>query len=166
MAPGRLFSTSTSACCTKARAKSRCSACFKSSTTDCLPRLSAAKFSLKPPLKGGHWRMASPSGDSILVTSAPKSDSSMPQNGPAATWQNSMTLTPCRGLVLRVMPIPLIPKIGGRPLPNRGQRQGLNVSGARAPLRLAQRPLGRLAPRLKCPSHPMTCRHRRTASDR
>jgi hypothetical protein len=58
-----------------------------------------AKFSLKPPLSGGHWRMASPSGGSILMTSAPKSASSMPQKGPEAIWQHSTTRTPASGRV-------------------------------------------------------------------
>src|SRR5687768_8935982 len=47
---------------------------------------------------GGHWRIESPPcGFSTLTTSAPMSASSMPQKGPAATAQNSMTLTPDRG---------------------------------------------------------------------
>jgi hypothetical protein len=45
-APGRLFSTITSACITSARARSRSAGCFKSSASERLPRLSDAKFSL------------------------------------------------------------------------------------------------------------------------
>ena len=33
------------------------------------------------------------------MTSAPKSANSMPQKGPAATWQNSTTRTPANGAV-------------------------------------------------------------------
>src|SRR5689334_4037856 len=40
--------------------------------------------------------MPSPAGGSTLITSAPWSASSMPQYGPAAIWQNSMTRTPAR----------------------------------------------------------------------
>src|SRR5688572_19779333 len=47
---------------------------------------------------GGHWRIESPPcGFSTLITSAPMSASSMPQKGPAATAQNSITRTPESG---------------------------------------------------------------------
>jgi len=62
-----------------------------------LLRLIEAKFSLKPSLIGGQERRASPAGGSIFSTSAPMSASSMPQKGPAATEQNSITRTPARG---------------------------------------------------------------------
>src|SRR5690606_31169928 len=82
---------------TSERARSRSAASFRSSTIERLPRFSEAKFSEKPPRIGGHWRSASPPGGSTLMTSAPKSASSIAQNGPAATWQNSTTRTPASG---------------------------------------------------------------------
>src|SRR5690606_3985941 len=46
---------------------------------------------------GAQLRRVSPvPGCSILMTSAPMSASSMPQNGPAATLHISMTRTPCK----------------------------------------------------------------------
>ena len=77
---------------------------FKSRTTLRLLRLTDAKFSLygaSPAAateSGGQLRMPSPpSGRSILITSAPRSASSDPANGPAAIWPSSMTRTPASG---------------------------------------------------------------------
>ncbi|MNS86839.1 hypothetical protein D3C72_1207540 [compost metagenome] len=97
MTPGRLFSTTTSASRISRRASAASPASFRLRVTDCLFRFSEAKFSENPLEIGGHWRSVSPSGDSTLITSAPMSASSMPQNGPAATVQNSTTLTPFSG---------------------------------------------------------------------
>jgi hypothetical protein len=47
------------------------------------------------------WRTGSPSGGSILITSAPKSASSRVQAGPAMVVQISMTFSPASGPVGR-----------------------------------------------------------------
>src|SRR5439155_2243778 len=73
---------------------------FRSTAIDLLLRLTAAKFSLNagPPSvdeSGGQPRMPSPpAGFSTLTTSAPRSASSEPANGPAAICPNSRTRTP------------------------------------------------------------------------
>ena len=43
------------------------------------------------------WRVRSPSIGSTLITSAPKSASTMPQVGPITMWVNSTTRNPVRG---------------------------------------------------------------------
>jgi len=60
-----------------------------------LLRLTARKYADAPSTKGGPKpRHSSPSGDSILMTSAPWSPSIWPQNGPARTREASMTRRP------------------------------------------------------------------------
>ena len=48
---------------------------------------------------GGAWRISSPPGRSILITSAPCSASWKVPNGPAKTCVKSSTRTPAKGLV-------------------------------------------------------------------
>src|SRR6266853_5312760 len=49
-------------------------------------------------MKGGpHWREWSPVGGSSLMTSAPRSPSSIVQYGPARAWVRSRTRIPSRG---------------------------------------------------------------------
>ena len=54
------------------------------------------KVTLSPSIHGTKARPSSPLGDSIFITSAPKSASIMVQVGPAAICVKSMTLSPLR----------------------------------------------------------------------
>ena len=53
-----------------------------------LPRLTALKLGLSVPTAPGICRVESPAGGSTLMTSAPRSASSIAQNGPAITWRD------------------------------------------------------------------------------
>ena len=55
------------------------------------------KYRLCPFTSGSTSRVRSPSGDSILMTSAPRSASTRPHNGPAITCDRSRTRTPASG---------------------------------------------------------------------
>src|SRR5579859_950536 len=71
---------------------------FRSSTTDRLFRLTARKYVATPSLVGGtQRRVSSPSGLSTLITSAPRSASSIVQYGPASTREKSATMRPDSG---------------------------------------------------------------------
>ena len=59
-----------------------------------LPRLTALKLGLSVPTAPGIRRVESPAGGSTLITSAPMSQSSIEQNGPAMTWVRSSTRNP------------------------------------------------------------------------
>src|SRR5690242_8580044 len=60
-----------------------------------LLRLMTRNAADSPSLCGGHVRDSSPLAvSSILMTSAPRSDRSMPQNGPASTRERSSTRMP------------------------------------------------------------------------
>src|SRR5215212_10973001 len=104
MTPGRKFSTTTSAVATSRRAAATASSRFKSSTTLFLPVLSWPKEVLAPLRKGGRDRIMSPSGDSILITSAPRSASSRVQCGPAIVVVKSTTRMPARASVFIGLP--------------------------------------------------------------
>ena len=58
------------------------------------PRLQLTKYTLSPSTKGGHRRISSPSGDSILMTSAPISAANMVATGPAILRVQSMIRMP------------------------------------------------------------------------
>ena len=60
------------------------------------PRLTALKLGLSVPTAPAMRRVESPSGGSILMTSAPRSASIIAQNGPAITWVTSITRIPSR----------------------------------------------------------------------
>src|SRR4249920_3196437 len=71
------------------------SGALRSSVMSRLLRLMTRKAADSPSLWGGHVRDSSPLPvSSILMTSAPRSDSSMPQKGPASTRERSSTRTP------------------------------------------------------------------------
>src|SRR2546422_7261277 len=81
--PTRVVSTSTP------------SADLRSSVMSRLLRLMTRYAADSPSLWGGHVRDSSPEPrSSTLITSAPRSASSMPQKGPARTREQSMTRTP------------------------------------------------------------------------
>jgi len=69
-------------------------------TTLRLPRLTALKLGLSVPTAPGIVRVESPFGGSILITSAPRSASSIVQNGPAITWVRSTTRRPASAPLL------------------------------------------------------------------
>ena len=96
MTPGREFSTTTSdfaaSCCTRALAPGW----RKSIARLFLPQFKCAKYALLPARIGGCMRMKSPSGGSILITSAPRSASSRVQYGPDTIVVKSSTRTPLR----------------------------------------------------------------------
>src|SRR5207248_11554090 len=58
------------------------------------PRFTALKLGLSAPTAPGIWRVESPAGGSILITSAPRSASSIAQKGPAITCVTSSTRSP------------------------------------------------------------------------
>src|SRR5437762_3015092 len=76
------------------------------------PRLTALKLWLSCPADPAICRVESPFGGSILMTSAPRSASSMAQKGPAMTCVTSSTLRPASargrgpslGLISRLVP--------------------------------------------------------------
>ena len=68
-----------------------------------LPRLTAANAALSVPTRAPICRVVSPSGGSTLMTSAPRSDNCIAQNGPAMTWPRSRTRMPERAPVMSTM---------------------------------------------------------------
>src|SRR5829696_8910693 len=89
--PGRNPSSSTSARCTSARTTSRSAGSFRSRAMDRLPRSSsdvAPSAPMRPPRAPRR---------SIRTTSAPRSASSIPQNGAGPSPANSTTRTPSSG---------------------------------------------------------------------
>src|SRR6476661_8337133 len=82
---------------------SRPAAVFRLSTTLRLPRLTALKLGLSPATAPGIWRVESPDGGSILITSAPRSASSIAQNGPAITCVTSRTRIPASAAAVDVI---------------------------------------------------------------
>src|SRR5258706_2952431 len=72
----------------------RPSSLFRLRTMLRLPRLTALKLGLSAPTAPGICRVESPAGGSILITSAPRSASSIEQNGPAMTCVTSSTRSP------------------------------------------------------------------------
>src|SRR5437867_5828683 len=73
---------------------SRPSSDLRLSTTLRFPRLTALKLGLSAPTAPGICRVESPAGGSILMASAPRSASSIAQNGPAITCVTSSTRNP------------------------------------------------------------------------
>src|SRR5215470_624721 len=96
MTPGRKFSSTISALATRAAKISLPCACRRSRQTLFLPRLYTEKYTLCPRTRGGCLRVSSPPGGSILSTSAPRSDRSMPPRGPAWKRASSRTRIPSR----------------------------------------------------------------------
>ncbi len=101
-APGRKFSTSTSACSASARTIATSSASLRSSATERLLRDCTCHHTEVPSLSNRHWRSGSPPlpgspGGSTLITSAPKSASVLAANGPAMSWPSSSTRSPASG---------------------------------------------------------------------
>src|SRR3954471_7822049 len=97
--PGRKFSTTTSAVAHSSSARRWQSSVRRLSATERLPRAITDHQSEWPLcLCWPHSRSASPfGGASTLMTSAPKSASSVPTNGPAMSWPNSTTRRPWSG---------------------------------------------------------------------
>src|SRR5918912_3030787 len=97
--PGLKFSTTTSAPEMRRRARSCPSSFRKFRVTDFLLRAMMGHQRVCPSLRClPQTRMGSPlPGGSTLITSAPKSASSWPQNGPASKLPISTTRTPSRG---------------------------------------------------------------------
>src|SRR3954453_15056534 len=102
MTPGRKFSTSTSAVPTSRRTMSIASGRFKSRTTLFLPVLSCPNEVLAPLRSGGRARIMSPSGGSILMISAPISDRSRVQCGPAIVVVKSITRRRSKAFLIRI----------------------------------------------------------------
>src|SRR5919201_1464565 len=90
-APGRKFSVSTSLRSTRRRTSSRPSGCLRSTAKLFLLRLNTGK---KPAPACSSRRVLSPSRGSTLITSAPRSASISPQEGPITMCANSTTRTP------------------------------------------------------------------------
>src|SRR3954453_16747154 len=93
MTPGRKFSTTTSAVTTRRRTASTAGGVLRSRTMLFFPALSCPKLVLAPLRSGGRVRIMSPSGASILITSAPRSANSRVQCGPAIVVVKSSTRT-------------------------------------------------------------------------
>src|SRR5439155_1129169 len=97
MVPVRKFSISTSARPARRLSTSTPSGVLRSSVMSRLLRLITRNAADSPSLCGGHVRDSSPLPvSSTLMTSAPRSDSSMAQNGPASTREQSTTRIPSR----------------------------------------------------------------------
>src|SRR6267378_6904005 len=90
-APGRKFSVSTSLRSTSRNTRSRPSGCLRSTAKLFLLRLNTGK---KPAPACSRRRVLSPSSGSTLITSAPRSASSRPHEGPITMCANSTTRTP------------------------------------------------------------------------
>jgi hypothetical protein len=105
--PGRKFSTTTSAVSISLRTSACPSGRRRSQVTDFLLRATTGHHSDLPcGFSRPHSRMGSPlAGSSTFTTSAPKSPSNWPQNGPASNCPNSTTRRSSSGR----------PVIGGRP---------------------------------------------------
>src|SRR6267142_3361036 len=96
--PGRKFSRTTSQCETSRRTTSCPFGSCRSSVSSFLFRLSPANQYVQPSSVGPRRRRSSPlPGISVLMTSAPNSAISAPQNGPATTWASSSTRIPSSG---------------------------------------------------------------------
>src|SRR6266571_7464676 len=102
MMPGRKFSQTTSACRTRSYRTSRPRSRDTSSAIDFLFRLMARKYADSPSGRNGGpiMRIGSPpSGSSILITSAPRSASSIEPYGPASMRERSRTRTPSKSFI-------------------------------------------------------------------
>src|SRR5262247_3423241 len=115
MVPVRKFSMRTSAPATRRLSASTPSGCLRSSAMSRLLRLMTRYAADSPSLWGGHVRDSSPLAvSSTLMTSAPRSESSMAQKGPARTREQSTTRIPSRARAGWVM----APKITELPDPD------------------------------------------------
>src|SRR5207248_5295121 len=90
-APGRKFSGRTSLPATSRSTGSRPSGCLRSTAKLFLLRLNTGK---NPAPACSRRRVLSPSSGSTLITSAPRSASAWPQEGPMTMCANSTTRTP------------------------------------------------------------------------
>src|SRR5688572_12694435 len=90
-APGRKFSVRTSAVFRRRSTRSRPSGFCRSTARLFLLRLKTGK---KPAPAASRRRVLSPASGSTLITSAPRSASTSPQEGPITMCANSITRTP------------------------------------------------------------------------
>src|SRR3954469_15527098 len=90
-APGRKFSVSTSAVLSSLRTSALPSGCARSIARLFLLRLKTGK---NPAPAASRRRVLSPASGSTLITSAPRSASISPQDGPITMCANSTTRTP------------------------------------------------------------------------
>src|SRR3972149_8322340 len=96
--PGRKFSTRTSDFLARDRTIPLPRGCCRFTVTLFFPRFTLKKYELTSLTKGKFFREVSPpSGFSTLITSAPKSERSIVQNGPAKAQVISRTLTFSKG---------------------------------------------------------------------
>src|SRR5688572_4878410 len=93
-APGRKFSVSTSACRSSLTTSARPASFCRSTARLFLLRLNTGK---KPAPAASSRRVLSPARGSTLMTSAPRSASASPQEGPITMCANSTTRTPSSG---------------------------------------------------------------------
>src|SRR5512143_4199991 len=97
MVPVRKFSITTSASFTSRLTTSTASGVFRSRAMPRLFRLKSRYAAASPSLWGGQVRDSSPGPvSSTLMTSAPRSASSAPHQGPAMTRERSITRMPSR----------------------------------------------------------------------
>src|SRR6478752_844787 len=90
--PGLKFSITTSTCAVRSRTSARPGSVRRSTATDRLLRAIAGHQRLRPSTVTPHPRIGSPvPGGSTLITSAPRSPSSWPANGPAMNEPSSRT---------------------------------------------------------------------------
>src|SRR5688572_7114342 len=95
--PGRKLSSTTSACLAMRLTSGGPAEFFRSTTSERLLRLKLIDTTDSPCCQGGpSLRPRSPEGASILNTSAPRSPSCIPHNGPAPTCAKSRTRMPAR----------------------------------------------------------------------
>jgi hypothetical protein len=99
--PGLKFSATTSALAASRRAAAAPSGWCRSIWMLFLLRLNSGKKPIPAPSR---LRVRSPSIGSTLITSAPRSASTMPQVGPITMWVNSTTFRPAKGCWAAVMP--------------------------------------------------------------
>src|SRR6516164_3973127 len=138
--PGRKFSRTTSQCGTSRRTMSCPFGRWRSSVISFLLRLSTANQYSQPSSDGPKRRRSSPRpGISVLITSAPNSAISAPQNGPATTWASSSTRIPSsgrRGSVMeRQSTCSPAPPPSARGLPREIPEKSLRVAEGRLPRR-------------------------------
>ena len=101
MTPGRNPSSTTSAVSASRSICCLASSLRRSAITDFLPRLlgrNKVASGGRPGRTAVMCRAASPTGASILMTSAPRSASTCPASGPATFWVKSSTRNPSSGL--------------------------------------------------------------------
>src|SRR5258706_12029358 len=93
-----MLCTMTSARPIRRRSTAAPAGCLRSSTTERLLRLTARWIELMPGWRATPAaRAMSPSGGSILITSAPRSPRIWVASGPSTTAVRSMTVTPASG---------------------------------------------------------------------